>query len=134
MSLTSNWQNILLSVEIIVSIGLIIFSLINLNRFDELRKSKTSTRWLNLLCLVLVLSYLYYAFYVLKTDFEFSKFVISSALLVAAFIIWTITNLTNSVAADLTKAAAVEHYRATHDDLTGLPNLSFFNEQLGINS
>ena len=128
----NGWQAIILLIAVILSIGLILYSLYNLLRLYNLRGSRAYIKWLSFLSVFLVFIYFYYIYYLLTNSFDHAHTIFAFAYLLSASFIWLITEVAYAIAVDLTKAAAVEHYYATHDDLTGLPNLTFFNEQLEL--
>ena len=132
MMIHSNWQSYILLVAVALSIGLVLYSLFNLRRLYNLRGSRIYIKWLSVLSIFLVLIYIYYIYYLLTNSFDYVHTIFAFAYIISASFIWLITEVAYTIAVDLTKAAAVEHYYATHDDLTGLPNLTFFNEQLEL--
>lgn len=128
----NGWQATILLIAVILSIGLILYSLYNLHRLYNLRGSRAYIKWLSVLSVLLVFIYFYYIYYLLTNSFDYAHTIFAFAYLLSASFIWLITEVAYAIAVDLTKSAAVEHYFATHDDLTGLPNLTFFNEQLEL--
>ncbi len=126
----SNWQAGILLAAVMLSIGLILYSLYNLRRLYTLRGSRVYIKWLSILSISLVIIYIYYLYFLLTSSIDNAHTIFAFAYLISASFIWLITEVAYSIAVDLTKSAAVEYYYATHDDLTGLPNLTFFNEQL----
>ena len=126
----SGWQGSVLLAVVVISIGIILYSLRNLQRMNGLRHPQVHVQWLYVLCAALVLIYLYYIYYLSTNEFGLIQAFVAVSFLLVALFVWILTDLTYGISIDLTKAAAVEHYHATHDELTGLPNLAFFNEQL----
>lgn len=123
----SSWQIGILLATIALSIGLVVYSLYILRRLYKLHGSIAYIRWLSILSVLLIVIYVYYLFS-FSGNSAFAFFIF--AFLISSSIIWIIIKLAYSIGVDLKNSAAVEHYYVTHDVLTGLPNLAFFNEQL----
>ncbi len=132
MVVEGNWQNIFLSALMLVVIGLLIYSIRKLFRLKKLQPANTNILWLIIFACALIIISIYFLYFTLTQPFEFSQLVVVSACLFSALFVRFAARTGNSIATELTKSAALEHYHATHDDLTGLPNLSFFNEQLEL--
>lgn len=127
----NSWQNIFLSAEILVALILLVYSTKQLLRFVGLRKNNISIKILLALTVLLVIISVYFLYRTITQPYELAHLINVNMLVISALITWYSARVGNSVAAELVKAEALENYHATHDDLTGLPNLTFFNEQLG---
>jgi len=125
-----NWQNIMLSVAILATTSLLVYTAVQLIKLKGLQKSNLNITWLLYLNIAVILVSLYYLIASFKLDIIISNYLSVALLVIASLILWFASKAGNEIAKELMKASALEHYHATHDDLTGLPNLSFFNEQL----
>ncbi len=130
MSLSLNWQNIALSVIVCASIIILIYAIRKLLQLREIRKENKKLNLLTYLSPILLFFFIYLFYLSLTQTLEpIYYFVVISAFITAVFVSFAIQTHYET-AVSLTKSKALEHYYATHDDLTGLPNLGFFNDQL----
>ena len=132
MTFTHNWQTYALSVVICLAIGLVIYSIQKLYRLRALQGANHQVAWLIVIAYILIFSSLYFLYVLVTHSLDPIHYFIAIASLLTAFFAWLATNTSFEIAIDLSKSVAVEHYHATHDDLTGLPNLSFFIDQLEL--
>ena len=130
MSLSQNWQNVALSVGVCVALLIFIYAIRKLFQLREIRKGNKKLHLLTYLSFILLFFFICLLYLTLTQTIEpVYYFVVISALITAVFVSFAIQTH-NEMAVSLTKSKALEHYYATHDDLTGLPNLAFFNDQL----
>ncbi len=132
MTLQYGWQNIVLSVVILLAIGLMLYSIVQLFRFKSLQQENRNLTWLIILSFALIILFVCNLYICLSHTVEFSHLIYVGICLISALFVWFAARAGKVISIDLTKSAALEHYSATHDDLTGLPNLTYFNEQLGL--
>lgn len=132
MTFTHNWQTYVLSVVMCFAMGLVVYSIQKLYRLRALQETNLQVTWLIIIAYVLILVSLYFLYVLVAHSFEPIHFFIAIASLLTAVFVWLAINTGYAIAIDLSKSTVVEHYHATHDDLTGLPNLSFFNDQLEL--
>ncbi len=130
MSVTHNWQNYALSVVLCVAIFLILQASQKLLRLRNIQKETKNFDVLVLTAIILVLLFFYFLYFSLTHALEPSHYFLTIGSFVTALFIRFATNSNYETAVNLSKSSALEHYYATHDDLTALPNLTFFNEQL----
>ncbi len=126
----SSWQNVVLSVAILAATSLLVYSAFQLFKLKGLQKDNINITWLLYLNIAVILFSLYFLIDSLKLDVSISSYLSVALLFVTSLILWFASKAGNEIAKELMKASALEHYHATHDDLTGLPNLKFFNDQL----
>ncbi|MFK7815001.1 MAG: putative bifunctional diguanylate cyclase/phosphodiesterase [Gammaproteobacteria bacterium] len=130
MNIVQSWQHYTLSIVICVAVIILIFANQQLLQAKEIGKDNKTLNALLLVSYVLVS--IFAAFLLLLFTSEVDPvhyFLVISACLTAVFIRLAAKS-NHEQAINLTKSEALEHYYATHDDLTGLSNLTFFNEQL----
>ncbi len=130
MNIIHSWQNYVLSAVVLLALGLIALSLRQFYQLRGRQPSNKNIQWLIVFSAMLILICVITTGYLLSTVFEPTKIIIASVCLFAGLFVWFSACAGNSIAEELTKAATLEHYYATHDDLTALPNLSSFNHQL----
>lgn len=130
--MNSSWQTYVMLALSVVSIVLLIIALRSLLRVMTQNSFGSKSIWLIGLAMLLILINLSFGYTVFKNNVQGIHTLTGIGLATAAVYIYLITNLSRSLSIDVFKATAVEHYHATHDDLTGLPNLSYFNEQLEL--
>ena len=121
----------------IASVILLLLTLKHLLKIKEQDSSESGSfeaklLWLFSLIALLIITNLGFAYYILKSEFQSIQVIASAALIISAVYIYSITTLSRNLSRDVFKSAAIEHYYATHDDLTGLPNLAYFNDQLEL--
>jgi len=130
MNIMHNWQNYALSVVVCAAIYLVIYSTQKLLRARSIQEDNKILNGLILVAFVLIVLFVSFLILILTSPLEpIHYFLAFSAYITAVFVRLTAKS-THELAVNLTKSEALEHYYATHDDLTGLPNLSFFNNQL----
>ena len=126
------WLTYILLIIVLFSIFIVFFSINNLRELSSLRDQTYKNNFLYVLCVSLCLIFLYFLYHFTTNQFEPLHILISLSAFIAALLTLYISKLSKSITVDLVKVAAVEHYHATHDDLTGLPNLNYFNDQLDL--
>jgi len=130
MNIIHNWQNYALSVVVCAAIFIIIYSTQRLSKARGIQEENKTINGLILVAFVLVALFVAFLLLILTSALEpVHYFLAFSAYITAVFIRLTARS-NHELAVNLTKSEALEHYYATHDDLTGLSNLTFFNEQL----
>ena len=130
MSLINNWQNYALSVVLCAVIFLMIFAVQKLLRTKAIQGDNKTLNGLILIAFVLITLFASFLLLMLTSPIEpVYYFLVFCACITAAFVRLAAYS-SHELASSLTKSEALEHYYATHDDLTGLSNLAFFNEQL----
>ena len=130
MNIMDNWQNYALSVVVCAAIFLIIYATQKLLRARSIQEGNKTLDGLILVAFVLIALFVSFLLLILTSPLgPVHYFLTFSAYITAVFVRLTAKS-NHELAVNLTKSEALEHYYATHDDLTGLPNLSFFNDQL----
>ncbi len=130
MTAIHSWQNYALSVVLCVAIILIICAL---QKFMHARAIHAENKTLNgliIVAILLIFLYVYFLLLIFTSPLEPVHYFIVISLIIAALFVRLAANANHDLAVNLRKSKALEHYYATHDDLTGLANLSFFNDQL----
>lgn len=97
------------------------------------RHTREHTRaWVPLSALIalLVVGYVGYAVLVLKRPAAPSDLLAALMFVGGACFVWISNNISQSVFDKLTRIAALQRHRATHDELTALPKGSFFVQHL----
>lgn len=138
MNITYAWGTYVLAAIIIFAIAIMIAAIMKFYRVGKRYNNNNSLITIIILTnvLVIVASLLLFFIFInsqlvqINSSFEFVTYLASIFTLLAAIIIWQASKFSLNAANDLKKSSALEHYYTTHDDLTGLPNLSFFNDQL----
>lgn len=135
--INSSWQAYIMLAVAIASVILLLLTLKHLLKIKEQDSSESGSfeaklLWLFSLIALLIITNLGFAYYILKSEFQSIQVIASAALIISAVYIYSITTLSRNLSRDVFKSAAIEHYYATHDDLTGLPNLAYFNDQLEL--
>ncbi len=131
MTFISSWQSYVLSAILLFNIGLLLYSIKKLLRLNEIQHVNRKFIWLILLSSILALLLFYFLYHIFTHTYEVLHIVIALASALVALFVWLATRILQVISIDLSKSTAVEHYLNTHDNLTGLPNLSFFDDQLG---
>ena len=126
MNAALHWQNLVLSAVLLVAIGLLAYSIKQLFKLKALQPENKSIFWLVVFSFVLILISCFFLYLAVFNPSSLTEAVGVVTCFVAALFVWFATRAGNTIAKDLQKSAALEHYYATHDDLTGLPNLTFF--------
>ena len=111
---------------------MVVYSITQLLRFKNLQQANKNITWLIITSFALIPTFIYLLYSTLNQTIEFTHLVNVSICMLSALFIWFAARAGNEISTDLTKSVALEHYTATHDDLTGLPNLNYFNEQLEL--
>lgn len=130
MTIMNNWQNYTLSVVVCVAIFLIIYATQKLLRAREIQQNNKTLNGLILVAFVLIAFFTAFLLLILKSPLEPVHYFIAFSSYITAVFIRLSAKSNFELAVNLTKSEALEHYYSTHDDLTGLPNLAFFNDQL----
>lgn len=132
MNIAQSWQPYALSVVVCVAIVLTVFAIRKLNRAREIQENNNSSNGLILIAVILVIAFFVFLYLLLtKPLAPVHYFAAISGLLVALFIRLA-AKVNHELAVNLTKSEALGNYHATHDDLTGLPNLAYFNQQFEL--
>lgn len=130
MNVMQHWQNYTLSAVVCAAILIIIFAM---QRLLQVRASQEDHKTINgliLVALVLIVLFVSFLFLILTSSpAPVHYFLVFSAYITAVFIRLAAKS-NHELVVNLTKSEALERYNTTHDDLTGLSNLAFFNEQL----
>ncbi len=130
MSISQNWQNVALSVVVCAALVILVLSIFKLLQLREIRKLSNKLNLLIYLSFILFFVFVFLLYSTLTQTVQSAYYLVAiSALITAVFVKYAIQTHYET-AVSLTKSKALEHYYATHDDLTGFPNLAFFNEQL----
>ena len=132
MTFQYGWQNIFLSAMVLLALGLMFYSVTQFIRLKILHHTNESITWLIVASFALIILFACVLYLTLTEVVDISHLINVSVCLLSALFVWFAARTGKVVSVDLTKSAALEHYSATHDDLTGLPNLNYFNEQLGL--
>ena len=125
-----NWQNYALSVVVCAAIFLIIYATQKLLRAREIQEDNKTLYRLIFIAFIFILTFSYFLVLILTSQLEPLHYIVAVSSLVTAIFIRFAAKTNHDLAVSLAKSEALEHYYATHDDLTGLPNLTFFNDQL----
>ncbi len=130
MNITHSWQNYALSVVVCAAIFIIIHAMQKLLHAKAIQEDNKTLNGLILVAFVLISLFVAFLILILTSQLEpVHYFLAFSAYITAIFI--RLTAMSNyELVVDLAKSEVLEHYYATHDDLTGLSNLTFFNQQL----
>ncbi|MEJ2115952.1 MAG: EAL domain-containing protein, partial [Gammaproteobacteria bacterium] len=83
-----------------------------------------------ILVLLLIFSFVYFLLLIFTSPFDPVHYYIAISLIITALYVRLSVNVNHDLAVNLIKSKALEHYSDTHDELTGLANLTFFNNQL----
>ncbi|MEM7401826.1 MAG: EAL domain-containing protein [Pseudomonadota bacterium] len=131
------WGTYVLAAIMVVAIGLMIAATMKFYRVGIGRNNNHIITIIVLTSvLVIIASFLLFLIFInshlvqTNSSFELVSYLAIFFTLLAAIIIWQTSKFSLNASNDLKKSSALEHYYTTHDDLTGLPNLSFFNDQL----
>ena len=126
----NSWQNILLSAVIFLALGLLLYSLAQLIKLRRLQSSNANLTWLIIITIILAIVSIHLLYIALVESSTYLLVFNAVLILISSLLVWFAMRASNDIANKLIKSEALEHYYTTHDDLTGLPNLSFFNSQL----
>ena len=126
----NSWLFLFLSTVIVISIGLLSYSTYQLLQLKKLQPTNHNLTWLIIVSCALIFVSIYLFVKTFTQPLEATQFITVCIFILATLCLWFATQAGKNIAVDLSKAEALERYFATHDDLTGLPNLSFFNQQL----
>ena len=130
MSLAAHWQNYALSVVVCLALFIFIYAI---QKLLQLKNNQQDNKKLDILILItflLFFIFVYLLFLVLTRDLEPIYYLFALSALISSLLLWVAIHAHYETAVDFTKSQILEHFHSTHDDLTGLPNLYFFNEQL----
>ena len=125
-----NWQNIILSVFLCVCVLYIIFYVQRQFRLKKIQSDNKNISFLIILSILVVLFSLLLLSWIWTQPIQYFHYVFVIGLLLTTIVIKFAIDLNYESAVSLTKAKALERFYTSHDDLTGLPNLSFFYDQL----
>jgi diguanylate cyclase (GGDEF)-like protein len=125
-----NWQNYALSVVVGVAIVVIIYAIKKLFQARGIQKENKSIHGLILIAFVLITLFIAFIFLMLTSLLEPVHYFLAFSAYITAIFIRLAAKSNHELMVNLTKTEALEHYNATHDELTGLSNLTFFKEQL----
>ena len=130
MTVMQNWQNYALSILLCAAIYLVISGAkLILCARDRWEIDKTLSR-LIIIAFFLIFSFGYFLVLIFTSPLEPVHYFLASSSLITAIFVRLAAKANYDLTVNLAKSEVLEHYYATHDDLTGLPNLSFFNQQL----
>ena len=130
MSLTTHWQNYVLSVVVFVALFIFIYAIQKLRKLKNNQPDNNQLGVLNLITFLLFFVFVYFLFLTFTHNLGPIYFLFTLSALVTAILVWVAIHAHYETAVNLTKSQALEHFHSTHDDLTSLPNLAYFNEQL----
>ncbi len=130
MNVMHNWQNYALSVVVCAAIFLIIYATQKLLRARSIQEDNKTLNGLILVAFVLIVLFVSFLLLILTSQLDAVHYFLAFSAYITAVFVRLTAKSNHELAVNLTKSEALEHYYATHDDLTGLPNLSFFNDQL----
>ena len=130
MSLTTHWQNYVLSVVVFVALFIFIYAIQKLRKLKNNQPDNNQLGVLNLITFLLFFVFVYLLFLTLTHNLGPIYFLFTLSAIVTAILVWVAIHAHYETAVNLTKSQALEHFHSTHDDLTSLPNLAYFNEQL----
>ena len=130
MLLTPHWQNYALSVVACVALFIFAYSIRKLIRLKNNQPDNKQLIILILIAFLLFFIFVYLLLLILTQNLEPIYYLSTLSALITSIFVWVAINAHYETAVDLTKSLALEHFHSTHDDLTDLPNLAFFNEQL----
>lgn len=130
MTVMHNWQNYALSVVVCAAIFLIIYATRKILQAKEIQAENKTFNGLILVAFVLIALFVSFLLLILTSPLEPVHYFLAFCAYITAVFVRLTAKSSHELAVNLTKSEALEHYYATHDDLTGLPNLTFFNDQL----
>ena len=130
MNLIHNWQNYALSVVVCAAIVQILYAVQKLLRTKATQEENKTSYGLVLVAFVLIALFVSFLLLILTSVIEPVHYFLAFCAYITAVFVRLAAKSNYELAINLTKSEALEHYYATHDDLTGLSNLTFFNEQL----
>ncbi len=130
MNFIHNWQNYALSVVVCVALVVIIFAIKRLFQTRGIQKENKSILGLILIVFVLISLFIAFIFLILTSSLEPVHYFLAFSAYITAIFIRLTAKSNHELIVNLSKTEALEHYNATHDELTGLSNLTFFKEQL----
>jgi len=130
MNIVHHWQNYVLSVIVCAAIVMMVLAAQKLLRAREMQTSNKSLNGLVLTTAVLIVIFAAAVILLLTSTVQPLHYILAFLAYIAAIFTRLSAKSNHQLAVSLTKAEAMEHYYATHDDLTGVPNLEFFNDQL----
>ena len=130
MNVIDNWQNYALSVVVCAAVFLIIYAIQKLLRASSIQEGNKTLNGLILVAFVLIILFVAFLLLILTSSLEPVHYFLAFCACISAVFVRLSAKSNHELAVNLTKSEALEHYYATHDDLTGLPNLAFFNDQL----
>jgi diguanylate cyclase (GGDEF)-like protein len=130
MNILHNWQNYALSVVVCAAIFIIIYATQKLLRARAIQKDNKTLNGLILVAFVLIALFASFLLLILTSPLEPVHYFLAFCAYITAVFVRLTAKSNHELVVNLTKSEALEHYYATHDDLTGLSNLTFFNEHL----
>jgi len=130
MNITHNWQNYALSVVVCAAIFIVIYAVQKLLQARGIQEENKTFNGLILVAFVLIALFVAFLLLILTNTLEPVHYFLAFSAYVTAIFIRLTAKASHELAVNLTKSEALEHFYATHDDLTGLSNLTFFNQQL----
>lgn len=132
MNIAHSWQNYVLSAVVCIAIVILCYAILKLIRARGIQDNTKTSNRLIAVALVLLFCFLVFLYLLLSSPINQIHFVIALSSLTTALFVWSSAGSNYELAVNLTKSEALGHYHATHDDLTGLPNLTFFNKQFEL--
>ncbi len=130
MNITNNWQNYALSVVLCTAIVIIIFAIQKIFQARVIQERNKSFNGLILVAFVLITLFIAFLLLILTSPLDSVHYFLVFCAYITAVFIRLAAKSNHELVVNLSKSEALEHYYATHDDLTGLSNLTFFKEQL----
>lgn len=130
MSLINNWHNYALSVVVCIAIIQIFYAIQKLMGAKAIQEDNKTIFGLILVAFVLITLLIAFLLLILTSSVEPIHYVVAFCAYITSMFVRLAAKSSHEFASNLSKSEALEHYYATHDDLTGLSNLAFFNEQL----
>jgi len=131
VNVMQNWQNYALSIAMCTALYLIICGVQKLFLCArDIQENNKTLSGLIAVAFILIISFAYFLVLIFTSSLEPVHYFLALSSLITAIFVRLAAKANHDLAVNLTKSEALEHYYATHDDLTGLPNLTFFNEQL----
>ncbi len=130
MNTALHWQNLALSAVVCVALLIFIYAIKKLLHLQEMQQENKNVNLLVFVAFVLFFAFVYLLYLTFTHEIEPAYYFITLSALITAVFVRIAIHAHHETAVNLAKSEALEHYYATHDDLTGLPNLTFFNDQL----